>query len=237
MTFKQLHWSRRELLSLLGGFAGSWLINSCTRSPLVGQRTSASPSETRSSDIAQTAEPAADTASISELPDAIAAILQDGADPDAAFTALMPAVVEALQCDRCFLFIRDPHQQRTRITHGYSRESRWPRMVQADWSPESPTLNAKDPLTLSAYQSPEAHFIEDIDTAPPETLDREFERAVFGHRALVHAPLYYDAKFYGILEPCVFETTRQWTASDRRLIEELQQTLGTWIVRYLEAAV
>ncbi|MGJ3246943.1 MAG: GAF domain-containing protein [Elainellaceae cyanobacterium] len=179
--------------------------------------------------------PSSDEMSAIELPGEIATILQDSSDPDIAFTALMPALVEVLQCDRCFLFIRDPQRQRTRITHGYSREPRWPTMVQADWSRESPDLNAKDPLTLSAYQSPEAHFIEDIETAPAGMLDVNLERSVFGHRALIHAPIYADAEFYGVLEPCVFETPRVWSEGDRRLIQNLQQVLGAWVIRYLQS--
>lgn len=229
MNQKQAYWFRREILSLFGGLVGSLLFGSCTRSRAIVETTLAS------SDESQLPKPKdSEDLSTLDLPDSITAVLQDNQDPDAVFTALMPAVVDILQCDRCFLFIRDPQRQRIRITHGYSRESRWPTMVQSDWSQESPELNANDPLTLSAYESPEAHFIEDIETASQGTLDINLERSVFGHRALVHAPIYYDEEFYGVLEPCVFETPRQWTEDDRTLIQGLQQALGTWVFRYLQ---
>lgn len=239
MTVKPLHWSRRKTLrtlSLLGGFTGGWLATSCIQSPLLKPNTVASPHETPSpdSDPLQIAELAADTVSPPNLPDAVAAVLQHGADPNAALTTLMSTMVETLQCDRCFLFIRDPQRQRTRITHGYSRDARWPTMVQTGWSRESPNLNSKDPLTLSAYHSSEAKFIEDIETAPPGTLDLQLERSVFGHRALIHAPIYADNEFYGILEPCVFDVPRRWTDRDRTLIQTLQSVLGSWVVRYLQ---
>ncbi len=233
MTQKTMGWSRRETLSLLLGGGGSWWVKGCVQAPS-GQRES--PSQKQAIDTPQENKvQAINNVSTGELPDSIAAVFQDTSNLDAVFTALMPAVVDVLQCDRCFLFIRDPQQKRTRITHGYSRDSRWPTMVQANWNRESPSLNAKDPLTLSAYQSPEAHFIEDIETAPPGTLDINLERSVFGHRALVHAPIYADAEFCGILEPCVFETPRLWTDSDRTLIQNLQQVLGSWIIRYLQS--
>lgn len=216
------YWSRRETL----GFLVGWLVTSCQ------QASSSSPVPSAPSATTPLADK---SAAGSALPDNIASIFQETSDPDAVLTALMPAVVDALQCDRCFMFIRDPQRQRTRITHGYSREARWPTMVQTGWSRESSNLNSKDPLTLSAYQSPEAKFIDDIETAPPGTLDIQLERSVFGHRALVHAPIYNDGEFYGILEPCVFDVSRRWAARDRELIQNLQRVLGSWIVRYLQA--
>ncbi|MEO1390687.1 MAG: GAF domain-containing protein [Cyanobacteria bacterium J06634_6] len=216
------YWSRRETL----GFLGGWLLAGCNQA-------SSSPAPSAPSETTPLAN-RIQSAAGSELPEGIASIFQETSDPDAVLTALMPAVVDALQCDRCFIFIRDPQRQRTRITHGYSRETRWSTMVQTGWSLESPNLNSKDPLTLSAYQSPEAKFIDDIETAPPGSLDIQLERSVFGHRALVHAPIYNDAEFYGILEPCVFDIPRRWAESDRELIQNLQLVLGSWIVRYLQ---
>jgi len=233
MNQKQAYWFRREILSLFGGFAGSLFFGGCTRSRAIIETTLALSDEPQ---LPNPSEDSEDSPPV-DLPDSITTILQDNQAPDAVFTALMPAVVDILQCDRCFLFIRDPQRQRTRITHGYSRASRWPTMVQSDWSQESPDLNANDPLTLSAYESPEAHFIEDIETAPPGTLDINLERSVFGHRALIHAPIYHDEEFYGVLEPCVFDAPRQWTEGDRTLIQGLQQVLGTWVFRYLQQIV
>lgn len=243
MGDNQGYWSRRETLSLVSGFAGSWLIGSCTDQPALQTASSstedakfsqsASPQDTLPQNLSETSE----ETSVTDLPAPMAAIFEASPDPDVVLTALMPAVVEALQCDRSFLFIRDPQRQRTRITHGYSRSAQWPTLVQSGWSQESQDLNAKDPLTLSAYQSPEAHFIEDIETAAPGTLDLGLERSFFEHRALVHAPIYQNDMFYGILEPCVFDRPRVWTERDRTLIAALQQVLGSWIVRYLQQFV
>lgn len=233
MNQRQVSWSRRETLSLFGGFMSSLIIGGCTRTRSLAEVPLASPDEKQSPNTQRGSE----NSSTVGLPDSIAALFQENQNPDAVFMALMSAVVDELRCDRCFLFIRDPQRQRTRITHGYSRESRWPTMVQSDWSQESPDLNANDPLTLSAYQSSEIHFIEDIETVPPGTLDINLERSVFRHRALVHAPIYYEGEFYGVLEPCVFETPRYWTEGNRTLIHRLQEVLGTWVVRYLQQAV
>ena len=210
------------------GLVSGWLMSSCRQATSTPQTTDVIAKLESSTLKQQTTEDTNDS-----LPTDIADILQSGQTPDAVFTKLMPVIVEILECDRIFLYIRDPQRQRTSITHGYSRDSRWSTMVQSGWSPESPSLNAKDPLTASAYKSPEAKFIDDIETAAPDTLDLAMERAIFGHRALVHAPIYYENTFYGILEPCVFDIPRIWSERDRTLIEALQSHLGSWVVRYL----
>ncbi|MEO0802097.1 MAG: GAF domain-containing protein [Cyanobacteria bacterium J06642_2] len=222
-------WLRRRALSLLGGFVGSAITGSLPRSE------SAIAKPARSADAERRQSSALASAELSQagLPVALQAVFEQNHAPDALFVALMPAVVDALQCDRCFLFLRDPQRQLTRITHGYSRYPRRPTMVQTRWNRDSPDLNAKDPLTASAYRSPEAHFIEDIETAAPGTLNLTLERSVFGHRALVHAPIYHQAMFYGVLEPCMFDVPRVWTERDREIILALQQVLGEPVVRYL----
>lgn len=227
--------SRRVLLRFLGGLLGSLALNGCTHS-----QTDSSVSVSAESALPSLqASPSALAQSNAltprqSLPPAIATLFQNQTNPDIVFTQLMPAIVDALQCDRCFLFIRDPERQQTQITHGYSRDNRWPTMVQSGWNHDSGNLAAKDPLTASAYRSPEIHFIEDIETASPDVLDLNLERAVFGHRALAHTPIYHDGEFYGVLEPCVFDQPRVWTEGDRTLIHELQRQLGPLVVQYLQ---
>jgi GAF domain-containing protein len=221
---KTIQLARRRLLLLSSGLLGGWFVSACRQANSKPQTpTIVAPTEPATSDLTTD----------DNLPATIIALFQSGQTPNTVFTELMPAVVDALQCDRTFLYIRDPQRQRTRITHGYSRDNRWPTMVQSGWSPESPSLNSKDPLTASAYRSPEAKFINDIETAPPDSLDLAMERAIFGHRALVHAPIYHEDTFYGILEPCVFDEPRTWSERDRTLIQILQSQLGHWIVSYL----
>ncbi|PZD70734.1 hypothetical protein C1752_09743 [Acaryochloris thomasi RCC1774] len=229
MKYRQLSWSRRETLGLLRGVVGSLTIGSCARTKLIAQ-----PPSRQGSFHPQTTSSAMPEAASPDLPQSLTAALQNSRDPNSVLTALMPVVVKELRCDRCFLFVRAPLQRLTRITHGYSRETRWPTMVQSTWSPESQALNQKDPLTASAYRSSQAHFIGDIESAPTGTLDLALERSVFRHRALIHAPIYQGNVFYGILEPCVFETPRIWTRRDRKITTELQERLGPWIVRYLQ---
>lgn len=47
-------------------------------------------------------------------------------------------------------------------------------------------------------------FVDDVETAGAEVVNLPYEREVFGHRTLIHAPVYQNGQLYGILEPCVF---------------------------------
>ncbi len=62
-------------------------------------------------------------------------------------------------------------------------------------------------------------YIEDVDKAAPDVLNRDFERKTFGHRALVHAHVQADGELWGILQPCVFGKPRQWSPSERAYVE------------------
>lgn len=143
-------------------------------------------------------------------------------------TALMPALCQLLNCDRCFLYIRQPQTGQGRITHCYSRSSEYPNLTGGEWIEEG-DVAAKDPLMAIAFRTPEAVFVEDIETAGAEVLNLDYEREGFGHRALIHAPIYYDGELYGILEPCVFGQPRAWTERDRQITALVQEKVGNLI--------
>ncbi len=52
-------------------------------------------------------------------------LLDSDAEPDALLAALMPALGIALDCDRCVLFLRDPHSRRTRAPHRWQRKQEY----------------------------------------------------------------------------------------------------------------
>lgn len=152
-------------------------------------------------------------------------------DPNVVFTVLMSALCEALQCDRCFLYLRNPKTNRGTITHCYSRCSEFADLTGSTFI-EAET--ATDPLMVMAFRTPEAVFIEDIETANIEVVDVTYEREVFGHRALIHAPIYYNNQLYGILEPCVFGYPREWTDDDRSIINFVQPRAAIVASNYLQ---
>jgi hypothetical protein len=61
----------------------------------------------------------------------------------------------------------------------------------------------------------------------------EFEQRIFLHQALIHAPIYHEGKFYGILEPSVFGHPREWSTQDRAMTEWMQDKLGPIVAEYV----
>lgn len=167
------------------------------------------------------------------VPDEIAAILASDASPDAALSALMPVLVRALGTDRAFVYMRDPVARRVAFTHGFSAIPGWRSFDGGAWRPEPNPATLAEPMLKKAFSDPAALFVEDIETAAPGVLNADLERRVFGHRALVHAPLYHEGAFYGILETAVRDRPRVWTADDRALITWLQPRTARLAAAYL----
>ena len=158
-----------------------------------------------------------------EMPPGLEQLFERDLEPDALLTALLPALGELLPCDRCFLYLRDPFKGQGSITHCWALDGCTAGWIGADWleGPNAPP----DPLMTIALRTPVAVFVEDIETAGNEVVDRTYERAIFQHRALVHAPIYFNDTLIGILECSVFKTPRAWSKDDRHLIAALQARL------------
>lgn len=170
------------------------------------------------------------------LPTILEKILSESSGPDAVFSALMPALCEVLQCDRCFLYLRNPQTCVGKITHCWVQDSKWQDLTGSDWIKET-ELVENDPLMAIAFRTSEAVFVKDILTASSETLNLAFEQEYFGHRALIHAPIYQDGQVFGIVEPCIFETSRVWTEQERFIIATVQDKIGPLAAAYVEAAL
>jgi GAF domain-containing protein len=152
---------------------------------------------------------------------------------DAALRDLMPALCEVLDCDRCFLYVRNPDTATGQITHCYSRSPECPDLT-GSRSIESADITQKDPLMALAFCTPDAVFVDDIETASSDVVNLQYEQEEFGHRALIHAPIYWQDKLYGILEPCLFAQPRVWTAADRAVIAWTQEQLAPLVIEYLK---
>jgi GAF domain-containing protein len=161
------------------------------------------------------------------LPIEIKEIWGSAQNSDVLCAALMPLLCQVLDCDRCFLYVRNPQTAQGRITHCYSRSPEYPDLTGSTWIEEG-DVTAKDPLMAIAFRTAEAVFVEDIETAG-EIVNLAYEQEGFGHRALIHAPIYQDGQLYGILEPCVFGHPRAWTESDRQITAFVQEKLGCLI--------
>ncbi len=171
---------------------------------------------------------------LAEMTDDVHRLLNSGAAPDKLLGDLMPLLCKALDCDRCVLFLRDPHTRRSRATHAWERKPEYAlTRVDYGWQEEPPSLVEDDPMFAEALRSPVALYIEDVTTADRSLVNREYELKYFRHRALVHAPLYHDGLMYGILEPCVMEAPRLWTSADREIIAVVQERIAPVAARYV----
>jgi GAF domain-containing protein len=168
------------------------------------------------------------------MTDDLMALLSGDAAPEDLLLDLMPALAAALDCDRCVLFLRDPHSRRSRATHAWQRKPEYTlNREDKGWRKEPASLAVDDPMFAEALRNPAALFIEDIETADPSVLNRDYERQHFQHRALVHAPLYHEGLMYGILEPCVMATPRAWSDADRELIATVQAKIAPAAAAYV----
>jgi len=153
--------------------------------------------------------------------------------PEAIFAALLPAVCEVLQTDRCFLHVRNPGNRLYKV-FCWCRGP-YPDMSTDGWQQEEP-WEQEDPMFAAALQTAANIFVEDVETAPPEVLNVDFERENFGHRALIHAHICQDGVLRGILQPCIFGQPREWSEEDRALVAEVIEKVKPFVVSYGEAA-
>ncbi|MBE9186190.1 hypothetical protein IQ270_16225 [Microcoleus sp. LEGE 07076] len=61
-------------------------------------------------------------------------------------------------------------------------------------------------MFAAAWRTESAIFVEDVETANPEVVNKDFEAKQFGHRALIHAHLCDEGLLWGVLQPCLFKS-------------------------------
>ncbi|QJW89664.1 GAF domain-containing protein [Spirosoma taeanense] len=171
---------------------------------------------------------------IESLPAAIDALLAEGHLPGKTLDRVVGLVGSTLNADRCFLYIRQPDRQRGRIAFCWRQNEEIPNFIQPNWQPDTTDLPQEDPLIRAALAMRPSVHVDDVETAAPETLNREFERKTFGHRALIHAHIQQYGQLWGILQPCVFGQPRHWTENEKTQIEAMLPRLQPVIAAYVE---
>ncbi|HEY9738546.1 MAG TPA: GAF domain-containing protein [Trichocoleus sp.] len=155
------------------------------------------------------------------------------ATPADVFERLMPALGKRLGCDRTFLYLRSPSTQLGRVPFCWQRRAEVPRVYDPDWKPEPSDLADSDPMFAAALRCAPSIFVEDVEAASPDVLDREFEAKTFGHRALIHAHLCQDNELWGVLQPAIFGRPQAWSQADRDLIQATVQRITPLAVAYV----
>ena len=175
------------------------------------------------------------TAMSNGIPDTLSALLgNDAASPDRVLDDFVGAYARAICADRCVLFLYRPERRLCRRTHAWQARPDWelPRFA-TGWTTLPEDLAEQDPLYAMALENPEAMYIDDIESADPALVDAEYERENYGHRSLIHAPLYDRDVMLGVLEPCTIAAPKVWTAADREITRWSQAALLPVIKAYL----
>lgn len=171
------------------------------------------------------------------LPPEIASLLTASPTPEALFEGLMPSLGRFLDCDRCFLYLRDPKTRLGRVPFYWIRHADIPVVYDKAWKLEPVSLPDEDPMFAAALRTEPSIFVEDVETASSDVLNQEFERRSFGHRALIHAHLSYEQQLWGVLQPCLFGRPRQWSEAERQVIDQIVQAITPKAVAYVQAAI
>jgi len=153
--------------------------------------------------------------------------------PEAAIESLLPALGRELDCDRVFLYLRSPERGVGRVPFCWRRSDLYPNVHDYTWKAEPESLPELDPMFAAALATRPSIFIEDIETAGWEDLNREFERETFGHRAVVHGHVCADGQLWGVLQPCVFEQPRVWSPRDRETVARAIDWLTPLAIAYV----
>lgn len=168
----------------------------------------------------------------------IAAIVRADAPPADLLNQVVERVGVALQADRCFLYVRQPGQGRGRTAFCWRKNDRVPdkNTIQPDWQTDTGALADQDPLIRAALALKPSVYVDDVETASPQVLNRQFERETFGHRALIHAHIQHQGQLWGILQPCVFDRPRHWTQQEKAQMEALLPSLQPVIAAYVASS-
>ncbi|NUN63325.1 GAF domain-containing protein [Pseudanabaena biceps] len=167
------------------------------------------------------------------LPLSIVNVLDTSSKPDVLFTALLLEVGAYLDCDRCFLYLREPSTGLGKVTFCWVRNDNIPMINDEGWKLDSPSLSDRDPMFAAALRTEPSITIEDVETASPDILNKQFERENFGHRALIHAHICCEGQLWGVLQPSVFDRPRQWTQLEQAAIEQLVQAITRSVTSYV----
>ena len=162
------------------------------------------------------------------------AVLRSSEKLDRKLSAAVRAIAQYLQADRCFLYVRNPQTRYGQAAFCYCRRSDVPDVSSNEWEQErSEELEAKDPMFAAALDCKPTVYVEDVETANSEVVNRDFEAQEFGHRALIHAHLCEAGELWGILQPCVFDNPRHWSVGDKEFIDLASDRLTPLVKQYV----
>jgi hypothetical protein len=136
-------------------------------------------------------------------------------NPDEILESVVTVVARLVKAHRCFLLTRQPDDRLYRV-FCWRAEASMLDMTQATWAVED-NWEVDDNLFRVALTCAPPFFIDDITKSPD--VNQEFEaKFLGGHKALIHAHIHNHGKLFGVLQPCVFDGPRAWSAYDKAVI-------------------
>lgn len=164
------------------------------------------------------------------VPPEIANLLNSDRD----FPALMQAIAQYLNSDRCFLYLRNPATRMGRVPFCWTRNDDVPTIYDEDWNLEPESLPDEDPMFAAALATKPSIFVEDVTTAGADVLNSDFEQENFGHRALIHGHLCFENQLWGVLQPCLMNQPRHWTEQERETMTQIIERITPVAVEYVK---
>ena len=173
------------------------------------------------------------------IPAPLRAWAETDGSPDAKLAAFVPLYAAALGAERCIIYCRVPTLRRATTTHAWWSEGdpvyavTWPSWFSDEWVDEGPP-NSEDPLYHEALVNPTPMYIDDIAHDTTGLVNYAFEEPTFKHTGLIHAPIWFEGRCYGILEPSRFGPPRHWDEGDQALTRWAQAQLGPIVAAYVD---
>ncbi|KAF8855999.1 hypothetical protein BDZ45DRAFT_804500 [Acephala macrosclerotiorum] len=185
------------------------------------------------------------------LPSDLEAVFSsDTGDHEALLRAFMPVFCNHVRADRIFLQPRNPETRVCKVFRWRRNETiPWPTIpgdIKEDqWFIED-NWELEDPLWRAALQLKQSVYVEDLEEAAKKgILNLDFERNYMFHTALIHGhahwpPLNVDAtetrRFYGSVQPAVFDGPRIWSTETHELVEKCLARIAPIMKAYGENA-
>ena len=147
----------------------------------------------------------------------------------------MVAMVDLLQCDRCYLYIRDPQKLIYQVPHCYCIHPEIPSLAQAEPDTESFYRVETDPLFAAAINGEPHIYIENIEKLLSTDDNCVFwQRNYSDQKALIQAHIFIEGELWGIIQAAQYHRSRPWTKFDRNLISQIVDRITPMVTMYVK---
>ena len=171
--------------------------------------------------------------SLSNLPAPLDSVFADTENLPVFFDRLMMGMIEVLQCDRCYLYLRDPKFYYCQISHCYCVHPEIPNLAEPQKQTESYYRSKTDPLFAAALNCEPNIFIEDMARAFKERDCYDWQQNYFEPQALIQAHVFSDNELWGIMRIAQFKRPRPWTSFDRNIISTIVDRITPLVTIYV----